>query len=90
MPLAKNTLQHFGTSLFVFIFISTSVFFRQQMALTQEKSKGSVSIGSAVVKIDVEDTETGAVEHALGDAPLLYKVSDAPPIYLTILFGLQV
>ena len=52
------------------------------------KSKGSVSIGSAVIEINIEDTD--AIEQELDEPPLLYKVSDAPPIYLTILFGLQV
>ena len=47
-----------------------------------------MSIGSAVIEINIEDTD--AIEHELDEPPLLYKVSDAPPIYLTILFGLQV
>ena len=54
------------------------------------KSKGNVSIGSAVIEINIEDTDAIEIEHELDEPPLLYKVSDAPPIYLTILFGLQV
>ena len=49
-----------------------------------------MSIGSAVVHISVDDSETDAVEAGLDAPPLLYKVSDRPPIYLIILFGFQV
>ena len=56
----------------------------------RKKSNRSVSIGSAVIHINVDDDELEKAGQALAEPPLLYKVSDAPPIYLTILFGFQV
>ena len=48
-----------------------------------------MSKGSAVVHISVDDKVTKAVEEGL-NAPLLYKISDTPPISVIIFLGFQV
>ena len=73
------------------MFLKLAVSYLQQVngGAYSRKSKGSVSKGSAVVHISVDDSETEAVKERL-DAPLLYKISDTPPISVIIFLGFQV